>query len=579
MTTTNNRELYKRLLGYVKPYRWAFFLAVLAMAIGGAVQGSFVLFLNTLLEGLFAEGGERYALWGALGIVAIFFVSGISLFAAGYGMQYVGTKVIMDLRNSMFQRLIRLPEPFFSTTTTGTLMSKVTYDVMGLQEASSNALNALVRGLLTLVVAIGTMFYLSWKLTLIVFATLPILAYVISVFGKRLRNVARQHQIAQAEITDVLQETVRGHKVIKVFGGEPYESSRFDAAANQLRKLSMKHAAAAAAGTPFTHLVVSAAIGLIVYLAASRHLGTGLSMANFVSYLVAAAGLVPQIKALTGVSEQIQRGLAAAESVFSLVDAELEQDTGHVALARAHGEIVFEHVSLQYAEQTEPALNDVSVTVAAGQTIALVGPSGGGKSSFVNLLPRFFTPTSGRITLDAHALSDIKLTDLRRQMALVSQEVVLFNDTVAANIAYGVEGTIDHSKVEAAARAANCADFIDALPQKFATKVGDNGIRLSGGQRQRLAIARALYKDAPILLLDEATSALDSESERAVQAALDTLMHGRTTFVVAHRLSTIERADRILVLDGGQIVESGTHAELLTHGGVYASLHRLQFSR
>jgi ATP-binding cassette, subfamily B, bacterial MsbA len=422
MTTTNNRELYKRLLGYVKPYRWAFFLAVLAMAIGGAVQGSFALFLNTLLEGLFAEGGERYALWGALGIVAIFFVSGISLFAAGYGMQYVGTKVIMDLRNSMFQRLIRLPEPFFSTTTTGTLMSKVTYDVMGLQEASSNALNALVRGLLTLVVAIATMFYLSWKLTLIVFATLPILAYVISVFGKRLRNVARQHQIAQAEITDVLQETVRGHKVIKVFGGEPYESSRFDAAANQLRKLSMKHAAAAAAGTPFTHLVVSAAIGLIVYLAASRHLGTGLSMASFVTYIVAAAGLVPQIKALTGVSEQIQRGLAAAESVFALVDAELEQDTGHITVARARGDVVFEHVSLRYAEQTEPALNHVSVTVAAGQTIALVGPSGGGKSSFINLLPRFFTPTVGRITLDAHALSDIKLTDLRRQMALVSQE-------------------------------------------------------------------------------------------------------------------------------------------------------------
>jgi ATP-binding cassette, subfamily B, bacterial MsbA len=579
MTTTSNRELYKRLLGYVKPYRWAFFGAVFAMAVGGAVQGSFLLFLKTLLDGLFAEGGERYALWGALGIVGIFFVSGISLFAAGYGMQYVGTKVIMDLRNSMFQRLIRLPEPFFSITTTGTLMSKVTYDVMGLQEASSNALNALVRGLLTLVVAIATMFYLSWKLTLIVFATLPILAYVISVFGKRLRNVARRHQIAQAEITDVLQETVRGHKVIKVFGGEPYESSRFDAAANQLRKLSMKHAAAAAAGTPFTHLVVSAAIGLIVYLAASRHLGTGLSMVDFVTYLVAAAGLVPQIKALTGVSEQIQRGLAAAESVFSLVDAELEQDTGHVALGRARGDFVFDRVSLKYAEQTEPALNDVSVTVAAGQTIALVGPSGGGKSSFINLLPRFFVPTAGRITLDDHVLSDIKLADLRRQMALVSQEVVLFNDTVTANIAYGVEGEIDPGKVEAAARAANCLDFINALPQKFATGIGDNGIRLSGGQRQRLAIARALYKDAPILLLDEATSALDSESERAVQAALDTLMRGRTTFVVAHRLSTIERADRILVLERGQIVESGTHAELLTHGGVYASLHRLQFSR
>lgn len=579
MTTTNNRELYKRLLGYVKPYRWAFFCAVLAMAIGGGVQGSFALFLQWLLGNLFKPGGEGYALWGALGIVSMFFISGLSLFVAGYGMQYVGTKVIMDLRNQMFRRLIRLPEPFFSATTTGTLMSKVTYDVMGLQEASSNALNALVRGLLTLLVGIASMFYFNWRLTLILFATLPVLAYVISVFGKRLRQVSRQSQVAQAAITDVLQESVRGHRVIKIFGGEPYESTRFDAAANQLRKLSMKHAAAAAAGTPFTHLVVSAAIGLIVYLAASRHFGMTMPMESFVAYLVAAAGLVPQIKALTGVSEQIQKGLAAAESVFALIDTAIEQDTGHVAIDRARGDVAFDHVSLEYAGQTEPALNNISANVGAGQTIALVGPSGGGKSSFINLLPRFFTPTAGTIALDGHPLSDIKLADLRRQMALVSQEVVLFNDSVAANIAYGVEGEIDHAKVEAAARAANCMDFIDALPQKLATSIGDNGIRLSGGQRQRLAIARALYKDAPILLLDEATSALDSESERAVQAALDTLMHGRTTFVVAHRLSTIERADRILVLERGQIVESGTHAELLTHGGVYASLHRLQFSR
>jgi ATP-binding cassette, subfamily B, bacterial MsbA len=574
----SNRVLYRRLLGYVKPYRWAFLGAVLAMAVGGAVQGSFALYLDWLLENLFKSGGEQYALWGALSIVAMFFLSGLSLFIAGYGMQYVGTKVIMDLRNAMFRRLIRLPEPFFSQTTTGTIMAKVTHDVMGLQEASSNALNALVRGVLTLIVGIGTMFYFSWKLTLILFVTLPILAYVISVFGKRLRQVSRQTQVAQAAITDVLQETVRGHKVIKIFGGEQYESSRFDAAANQLRKLSMKHAAAAAAGTPFTHLVVSAAIGLIVYLAASQHFGMTMPFNKFVAYIVAAAGLVPQIKALTGVSEQIQRGLAASESVFAMIDTDLEADSGSVALDRAQGNFDFDKVSLQYAGQSEWALKEVNATIRGGETIALVGPSGGGKTSFINLLPRFFTPTSGRITLDGHALADIKLHDLRRQMALVSQDVVLFNDTVAANIAYGVEGNIDHARVEAAARAAHCIDFIHALPEQFATLIGDNGQRLSGGQRQRLAIARALYKDAPILLLDEATSALDSESERAVQAALDTLMRGRTTFVVAHRLSTIERADRILVLEHGEIIESGSHSELLVRGGLYAGLHRLQFS-
>jgi ATP-binding cassette, subfamily B, bacterial MsbA len=574
----SNRVLYRRLLGYVKPYRWAFLGAVLAMAVGGAVQGSFALFLQWLLGNLFKAGGEQFALWGALGIVIMFFLSGLSLFIAGYGMQYVGTKVILDLRNAMFRRLIRLPEPFFSQTTTGTIMAKVTHDVMGLQEASSNALNALVRGLLTLIVGIATMFYFSWKLTLILFVTLPILAYVISVFGKRLRQVSRQTQVAQAAITDVLQETVRGHKVIKIFGGEHYESARFDAAANQLRKLSMKHAAAAAAGTPFTHLVVSAAIGLIVYLAASHHFGMTMPIDKFVAYIVAAAGLVPQIKALTGVSEQIQKGLAASESVFAMIDTDIEADSGHVALERAAGAFTLEQVSLQYAGQAEWALKNISVTIRAGETIALVGPSGGGKTSFINLLPRFFTPTSGRILLDGHALADIKLNDLRRQMALVSQDVVLFNDSVAANIAYGVEGNFDHAHVEAAARAAHCIDFILALPEKFETLIGDNGQRLSGGQRQRLAIARALYKDAPILLLDEATSALDSESERAVQAALDTLMRGRTTFVVAHRLSTIERADRILVLEGGEVIETGAHAELLARGGLYAELHRLQFS-
>jgi ATP-binding cassette, subfamily B, bacterial MsbA len=578
MSELNNRQLYARLLGHVKPYKWAFAGAVIAMAVGGAVQGLFALFLNTLLKGLFAEGGESYALYGAIGIVLIFFVSGMSLFLAGYGMQYVGTKVIMDLRNLMFRRLIRLPESLFSKTTTGTLMAKVTYDVMGLQEASSNALNALVRGVLTLVVAIATMFYLSWKLTLIVFVTLPILAYVITVFGKRLRHVSRQSQVAQAAITDVLQESVRGHRVIKIFGGEKYESARFDGAANQLRKLSMKHAAAAAAGTPFTHLVVSIAIALIVYLAASKHLGTGLALADFVTYVVAAAGLVPQIKAITTVSEQIQKGLASAESVFSLIDSPAEEDRGTTGLDRVSGAIKFDNVSLVYENQPTPALDNVSLDISAGETIALVGPSGGGKTSFVNLISRFFSPTAGRITLDGHALSDIKLADLRRQMALVSQDVVLFNDTVAANIAYGATGTPDKKKIEDAARAANCLDFIQALPQGFDTGIGDNGSRLSGGQRQRLAIARAIFKDAPILLLDEATSALDSESERAVQEALEALMRGRTTIVVAHRLSTIEGADRIVVMDGGRIAEVGKHHELIARNGLYAGLYKLQFA-
>jgi ATP-binding cassette, subfamily B, bacterial MsbA len=382
-------------------------------------------------------------------------------------------------------------------------------------------------------------------------------------------------------VTDVLAESIRGQRVIKIFGGQHYEGKRFDEAAGRIRRLAMKHALAAAASTPFTHIVVAAAIGLIVYLAASRTLGVGMEVQNFVAYIVAAAGLVPQIKGLASVSEKIQKGLAAAESVFSLVDAPLEKDDGKITLARAQGQIQFDAITLRYNETQAPAIKDFTLTVNPGETIALVGPSGSGKTSLVNLLPRFFTPTSGEVRLDGHALEDIKLTDLRRQIALVSQDVVLFNDTVAANISYGFEGGEEKAKREdiiAAARAANCLDFINAMPQQFDSMIGENGARLSGGQRQRLAIARALFKNAPILLLDEATSALDSESEHAVQIALDTLMKGRTTLVVAHRLSTVENADRIVVMERGKIVEIGTHAELIALGGLYKSLHRLQFA-
>jgi ATP-binding cassette, subfamily B, bacterial MsbA len=584
MTSTNtpavasNRELYARLLRAVKPYRKVFAIAVLAMAVGGAAQGAFGYFLKVLLDKLFVQGNEQYAWIAALGIVLIFLISGLANFISGYGMQWVSTKVILDFRNQMFHRLIRLPEPFFSRTSTGTMMSKVTNDVMGLQEAATNALTSLVRGSFTIIIGLATMFILSWKLTLITFATVPILAFIIGAFGKRLRSLSRETQVAQAAITDVLEESIRGHKVIKVFGGERYELSRFDNAANRIRQLSMKHGAAAAAGTPFTQLIVSIAIALIVYLAASKTMGTGLDVSSFVAYIVITAGLVPQIKGLTSVSEQMQKGLAACESVFGLIDAPLEADTGKKNINRAKGELRFDAVSLQYENQITHALNEVSINIKAGETIALVGPSGGGKTSFMNLVPRFFTPTKGTITLDGHALADIKLTDLRKQIAMVSQDVVLFNDTVAANVAYGVVGEADMTKVKEAAVAAHCLDFIEALPNGFNTEIGDNGSRLSGGQRQRIAIARALYKDAPILLLDEATSALDSESERAVQTALDALMRGRTTLVVAHRLSTVEKADRIVVLEAGKIVESGTHAELLLRGGLYTSLHRLQFS-
>ncbi len=573
-----DRLLYRRLLGQVAPYRWAFAGSVLAMAIGGVVEGSFAWFLKTMLGSLFVERNDTYAALAAFGIVAVFFVSGLSHFAAGYGMQWVGNKLILNLRNLMFKKLLEVPVSYYHATTTGTLMSKVTHDVVGLQAAATTTLNALVRGSFTLATLLVTMFVLNWKLTLITFATVPLLGWVISIFGKRLREISRASQRANAGITDVLEETIASHRVIKIFGAQDYEATRFDAAANRIRRLNMKQSAAAAASNPFTHLIVSIAIAIIVYVAASRRFGAPMAVEDFVAFIVSAAALVPQIKGLTSVSEQIQRGLAAAESVFGLIDSPAETDHGTIVLPRARGEIVFQDVTLYYPDRPQPALEHLSLTIRPGETVALVGPSGGGKTSLINLIPRFFTPGTGGITLDGHDLQTIRLQSLREQIALVSQDVVLFNDSVAANIAYGQTKSVSQADLERVAQAAQALDFIRALPEGFATIIGENGARLSGGQRQRIAIARALLKDAPLLLLDEATSALDSESERAVQSALETLMKGRTSIVVAHRLSTIENADRIIVMAGGRIVESGTHSELLRAQGLYAGLHRMQFS-
>ena len=577
-TTQGSAALYKRLLGYVGPYKWAFAGAIFAMAIGGVVEGAFPYLLKLMLETLFVEGNEKYAWIASFAVVAVFLTTGVSHFVAGYGMQWVGNKIMLDMRSLMYKKLIRLPVPTFDAYSSGELLSRITNDVMGVQAAATTALTMLVRSSFTLIGLLVTLFVLNWRLTLITLIAVPILAVVINLFGKRLRALSVSGMAAQAEMLDIVRESVVAQRVIKISGGEAHESQRFDKSANTLRQLIMKQSIAAAASTPITHFVVSIAIGAIIYLAASKTLGEPMPMASFITFIIAAAALVPQIKQLASVNEQIQRGLAASTRVFALIDAHAETDTGEITLSRAKGMITFDNVSLNYTTKNALALDGVSLMITPGETIALVGPSGGGKTSLVNLVPRFFTPTSGTIYVDDIAIEKIKMKDLREQIALVSQDVVLFNDTVAANIAYGKSNIATAAAIEAAARAANCMDFIQSLPQGFDTIIGENGARLSGGQRQRLAIARAILKDAPILLLDEATSALDSESERAVQDALETLMRGRTTIVVAHRLSTIENASRIAVLEGGKIVEIGTHTELLAANKLYAGLYRLQFA-
>jgi len=572
------RELYFRLLRHVWPYRAALGAGVVAMIVGGLADAALVKLLDPLVKELFVEHNQSLAVLLPLALVGVFVVSGLASFASGYFTQWVSQKVILDLRAGMFAKVLRLPPAYFDEVATASLVTKFTNDVNNLSAASTSVLTVLVRDTVTIVALLAILLWSNWKLTLITFVVIPPTGLVVRAFSRRLRQMSRETQRAMGGIAEVLDEAIANQRVVRVFGGQEYESKRFADAAQRIRRFTMKQAVAAAGTVPVSQLFVACAIAAIIYVAAAQALHGTTDVGKFLEFLAATGMLLQPLKRLTGINEWLQKGLAACESVFGLIDEEPEEDRGTVELSRATGAIRFEDVSLSYREGTRPALDHVDLAIEPGETVALVGPSGSGKSSLIHLLPRFYHPQSGRVTLDGHDLESLKLESLRRQIALVSQSVVLFNDTVAANIAYGRADRATEAEITAAAEAAYAMEFIRGLPQGLATPIGENGAKLSGGQRQRIAIARALLKDAPILLLDEATSALDTESERAVQAALEALMRGRTTIVIAHRLSTIEKADRIVVLAQGRIVETGTHGALVTAGGMYAGLHRLQFA-
>jgi subfamily B ATP-binding cassette protein MsbA len=574
----SNIQLYFRLLNYVKPYWRIFAISIITTAVVAGTEALVPALMKPMLDGTFVHKDQSMMRMVPLVILLLFFIRGMAAFVSAYASNWLGNQIVMDLRGEMFAKLLTLPTRYYDDHATGNLISKLTYDVTQVTNAATDVVTILVKDSIVMLGLLGWLFYLNWKLTLLSLLMTPVIAYVIKISNMRMRNNSRDALHATGNMVQVIEESISAHKVVKLFGGQEYEGNRFNDQTNWVRRHAMKQAVSSAANVPIVQMVIAFALAAVVYLATQQSNADEVTVGGFVSFIMAMLMLSAPLKRLTGVSESLQRGLAAAESVFSLLDTESEVDLGTLTIDRSRGELVFDKVQFSYAANTRPALKDISLHVRSGETIALVGASGGGKTTLASLVPRFYNPTGGAILLDGHNIADLTLSSLRANISLVSQEVVLFNDTVAANISYGQMRTVSEAEIIAAAKAAHALEFIGKWPNGFNTIVGERGVKLSGGQRQRIAIARALLKNAPILILDEATSALDSESERHVQAALETLMHGRTTFVIAHRLSTIEKADRIVVLQNGEIAEIGTHSELLSQNGVYARLHSIQYA-
>jgi ATP-binding cassette, subfamily B, bacterial MsbA len=572
--TASAWPIYRRLLKYVAPYRAAFLFAFFAMAADASLDATIAMLMQPLMENGFVSRDVTITRILVPVLLGIFLLRGLASLSYGYLMAWIGRRVIHALRSELFGRYLVLPTRAFDASTGGSMLSKITFDIEQISASASNAITFLVRDSLKVIALMGVMLYHSWQLSIVIMVVGPTIAALVGYVSRLFRKHSRSIQDSMGDVTRVAEEAIDGHRVVKVFGGEAYEQQRFLQVNDDNRRSNMRLEFARAGSDAIVQWIAGVGITIIIYFAVAH---SDLSTGDFTAFLSAMLLLMGPLKRLTNINAPLQKGIAAARSVFEVLDREPEDRGGGRSIGRATGELTFQDVSFCYAEDKGDVLQDISFQIPAGTTVALVGRSGSGKSTLVSLIPRLYDVERGKILLDGAPLREYALEDLRRQIALVSQEVVLFNDTIAANIAYGSLANVPREAVERAAEQAFVDEFTQRLPQGMDTVVGDRGVLLSGGQRQRIAIARALLKDAPILILDEATSALDTESERRIQQALGVLMEGRTTLVIAHRLSTVEGADRVLVLRDGAVVEAGGHAELIARDGEYAALHRLQF--